>query len=858
MSAHGSGFRLDQPRLSTLLDQIEGGRIQLPEFQRGWVWRDFGIRSLIASVTLSYPIGAVMFMETGGDMRFATRPVEGAPDRGVTPEKLILDGQQRLTSLFLALRSGRAVETRNARGKAVERWYYLDLKAMVDPHGDRVDAIVGVPSSKVITEDIGRTIVLDLTTEDKEFAQGMMPLHVAFDPTASNNWLWQFGDRGEQQRTLARQVQLELARLHQYQVPVIELTRETPRQAICQVFENVNTGGVALTVFELLTATFAAELTDELRDAGWSLRKDWTEVRQPAMAQYRVLQGFSEADFLQAITLLVTWERQQAGGRPTGCKRKDLLELRLSDYLRVADRVVAGARTAARLLQRERVYDKRNLPYGSQMVPLAAICAALGTKAESDLIKRKLARWFWCGVFGELYGGSTETRFSLDMTQVIPWVTDPDAPEPRTVTDSSFDPNRLVSLRTRNSAAYKGVMAILLQAGSCDLMRGDPIELTTFFNESVDIHHVFPSAWCKRVGIGRERADSIVNKTPLSRQTNQSIGGRAPSRYLQGLEAHVSAGDLDGYLQTHLIAPALLRADDFDTYFRDRACRLLDAIEHKMGRPIQGRDSERVRERFGGPLVSQARSAPTVQGTLYDRYDILEELAGGAMAHAYRVLDRQADRVVFLKRAVMAGSLESDALHREASIYEKLMRARVPGVLEVLEIERDENSFALVTEYADGGTLSSYVNSASDGVLSGTETKRIASEVLATLRALHAVGVVHRDLKPGNVLRHADRWMLADFGIAKNTQRLMTNRTFQQTGSPGFAPPEQRAGAEAHPSADIYHFGKLVTFMLTGGTDPDVLTTPSWSSLVRGCTHRDASLRLEMGEVEALLAAVEC
>jgi len=113
MSTIGNTFRTGEPGLAELLNQVHTGDLQLPDFQRGWVWDDDHIRSLIASISLSYPIGSVMLLETGGDgARFRRRAVQGAPvHNGKKPAMLILDGQQRMTSLYLALRSGQTVPT---------------------------------------------------------------------------------------------------------------------------------------------------------------------------------------------------------------------------------------------------------------------------------------------------------------------------------------------------------------------------------------------------------------------------------------------------------------------------------------------------------------------------------------------------------------------------------------------------------------------------------------------------------------------------------------------------------------------------------------------------------------------------
>src|SRR4029453_7319288 len=114
--------------------------------------------------------------------------------------------------------------------------------------------------------------------------------------------------------------------------------------------------------------------------------------------------------------------------------------------------------------------------------------------------------------------------------------------------------------------------------GGNDFLSGDPIELTTYYETAVDIHHVFPRVYCERQGLDRQRWNSIVNKAPLSARTNRIIGGKAPSEDLRSLEKNhkVTPDSLDQILQTHLIEPGLIRKDAFDHFVQDRARRLLD------------------------------------------------------------------------------------------------------------------------------------------------------------------------------------------------------------------------------------------------------------------------------------------
>src|SRR5262249_40847385 len=145
-------FDSTKESLLDLLRSIRDGKTQLPDFQRGWVWDDEHICSLLASISLSYPIGAVMMLQTGNaDVRFKPRAVEGVKLNVLPePERLILDGQQRLTSLFQSLFLGQAVTTRDVRGNQIKRWYYLDIHKALSANGDRDEAIIGLPEDRKV------------------------------------------------------------------------------------------------------------------------------------------------------------------------------------------------------------------------------------------------------------------------------------------------------------------------------------------------------------------------------------------------------------------------------------------------------------------------------------------------------------------------------------------------------------------------------------------------------------------------------------------------------------------------------------------------------------------------------------
>jgi hypothetical protein len=587
-----TAFSSDKEFLHRILKDIADGKTQLPEFQRGWVWDDYHIRSLLASVSLSYPIGAVMMLETGNpDVKFKPRPIEGVDlEAGVNPDRYILDGQQRLTSLFQSVFLRKAVKTQDARGKSLDRLYYIRMKESLDPNGDREESIIGLPVDKKI-RNFRNEVLEDYTEIDSEYETLLFPLNQVFDSyqwRAGFNEYWKHAP--EKTKLFDEFENNILGAFKQYQVPVILLKKQTPKDAVCQVFEKVNTGGVSLTVFELMTATFAAEEFD--------LREDWEGERNATgkkvgdgrvdrLRKLGVLRGVSAPDFLATVTLLTTWKRKhEFPEAAVSCKRADILKLKLDDYKSWADMVTEGFERAARFLMREKVFGSNQLPYSTQLIPLAALYVALGGLAESDTVRKKLSQWYWCGVFGELYGSTVESRFAKDLPEVLAWINGGE--EPSTIQDCNFSPGRLHSLRTRRSAAYKGLSAILIRDGGLDFRTGDPIDVQLYFDDKIDIHHIFPQAFCKKKGIDSRRYESIVNKTPLSAKTNRIIGGRAPSDYLSRLSKStgIDHARLDEILRSHLVNDTAMKEDDFESHFHSREEALVQRIEQVTGKKI--------------------------------------------------------------------------------------------------------------------------------------------------------------------------------------------------------------------------------------------------------------------------------
>ena len=528
--------------LSQLLDEVNTGKTQLPEFQRDWTWDDGRICGIIASLSQGYPMGAIMRLQYGNpEIKFKYRTIKGVGELNVVPDFLVLDGQQRLTSIYQSMFSQQPVSTKTEKGKNnIERYYYLSMEKCMDKYEDRIEAVISVPSDRKIKENFDRDVKLNLSTQDKEYEQKMFPVNIIFDSNALLQW--QFG-----------------------------------------------------------YMTYYSGKSDELE-----LLKSF----QNDTLRTDLLDGIDETTFLTTVTLYTSYVDKQAGkdhARAVSCKKKDVLNLPYESYIANRDVVLDGYRIARNfLLQYQFVFRQRDLPYTTQLIPLAAICAYLGKSKcnEANTIKI-LSKWYWCGILGEMYGGANETRYANDMEDVIDEVFQRPNPA-RTINSAFFSATRLLTLQTRLSAAYKGVIALLYKEKCRDFMNDTTIDIVNSMLESPDIHHIFPEAYCVKMRIERKYYNSIVNKTPILPATNRSIGGRAPSEYTKNILKKVDGlteDVLKGRIESHCIDYKALITDDFHAYFIDRAKKLLGLIEKAMGKPVSDRDADTTVEQFGEKLV---------------------------------------------------------------------------------------------------------------------------------------------------------------------------------------------------------------------------------------------------------------
>ncbi len=626
------GFTTPTYDLEDLFSRIDRGDIQLPDFQRTFLWNVDQIRSVIVSVLRGYPIGALTALDARNEeIRLKPRPLTNIPTTVEQPGMLLLDGQQRLSTLYLSFQGDGVVKTVDFRQKRVVRKFYVDIAKAVESPIMPGEAVFAVDHAGVVKSHFAPSIPNGLRTREDAVKAHVIPVSALLSHEATDFLFDSLVDADDVWREkIKRFYDLIINPLAGYRVPIIRLGRETEMRAIGSIFSKVNTPGQHMAVIDLLSSVFAAE------DPSFQLHQDWERVRTE-LHRHPVLRGIHSTQFLTALSLLVNSRRKMASGH-----RSDILRLTLDDYRNAVQETVDAFEKAATFLTQRCMFQADQVPYTKQIIPLAVIIARasehgnpLAEQSKVDLLNR----WWWSGVFGELYGSpAVTTRMAYDVEQVTAWLaaegtsvseseqsasaeaseahgaegqegsdtahgdveardsvstsSRDDAPvasgravEPKTVRDAVFHESRLLSVDA-SSGVYKGILALLMGRGALDWRSSEPFTAETVRSLKPDFNRIFPKEWCLSHGIDPVLWRSILNRTPMGARTHDIIGDYSPQRYLARVQAKslLDNEEFDQVLASHCLNPQLLHEGNAVEFFNDRRARFLRMIEHAIGK----------------------------------------------------------------------------------------------------------------------------------------------------------------------------------------------------------------------------------------------------------------------------------
>ena len=551
-------FEDTNPRaLKDLLSEIHNRTTVLPDFQRNFVWEPSATQELIVSIASDYPAGSILRVRDAKRL-FAAREFEGAPPLdGANHTFLVLDGQQRLTSLYQAFYG------------VGEHRYFLSLDKLIE-EADFEEAIFHVRATTKWARDHE-----GFELQAKEL---LLPLSVLKDGAGGfSAWSLKVAQQ------LADKERIELGNallfgiqnkwidvIDKYHFPVVTLSDETEPDALCTIFETLNRTGVKLSVFELLTARFWPQ-NIKLRELWEKALNDYPVIADFAVEPYCVLQGIS-----------------LASRNAPSCKRSDVLNMSGSDISSWWEKVVCGLATGLEILRDDcKVMLPKWLPYQTMLPPLAAVLAQAGSPktAEAGAHREKLKQWFLCPVFGQVYESAANSKAAKDVVEVLQWLSDGDLPE--SVASFRFDPRVLCDVTPRQRAIYRGAICLILGGGARDFHTQAVITGKLMAEEGIDDHHIFPGGYLGDAVPARQR-DCVLNRTLIDRTTNQMIGSRAPSDYLAEVRS-TSGFPFEEVLDSHGLpvgADSPLLRDDYQAFLGLRQERMWQEIRRVTGATV--------------------------------------------------------------------------------------------------------------------------------------------------------------------------------------------------------------------------------------------------------------------------------
>jgi len=555
-------FEDTNPReLKEMLKQIESRDAALPDFQRDFVWDPNATQELIVSIANNYPAGSLLRIRNTHNY-FACREFQGAPPLdGQQVTYLVLDGQQRLTSLYQAFYG------------VGEHRYFLNLKKLMDG-ADFEECIVHFKANSRDAEKLG--------TPEVQAQDLVLPLSVLRGGAGDFlGWTLKVArklsgdERNELEDKLAEINEKWIHVIDDYNFPVVTLSDSTSAEAVCTIFETLNRTGVKLSPFELLTARFWPKNVN--------LRQLWakTSADFPIIADFWVDPYYS----LQVVALL---------SRSTpSCKRTDVLNLESSDIEQWWDSAAWGLAKALEMLRDDcGVLIPRWLPYTTALIPLAAVLGKLGLSGTPEVgaNKQKLTRWFWCSVFGQTYENAPNSQTAKDVAELLAWLTS-NGPPPETVDAFRFDPRMLSDTTYRQRALYRGVICLILSQGPRDFYSYDRLTAELLLEHNVEDHHIFPYAYLGRQNVPTRLRDCVLNRTLIDQVTNKRISDRAPSVYLDEIrrayeEKGLPGEAFEGLLSSHLLPvgpDSPLWRDDFEGFLAWRQEAIWQLIKKVTG-----------------------------------------------------------------------------------------------------------------------------------------------------------------------------------------------------------------------------------------------------------------------------------
>jgi hypothetical protein len=481
------------PRLASLLGDVQRGNIKIPVFQRAYVWNDEQIMSLLDSIYQGYPVGSLLLWSTkvllNHERNVGGFALPKTPED--YPVNYVLDGQQRLTSLYGVFNS-------DAETADTELANRFDV-SFVPEDETFVHSSAADPS-----RSINLRVILDTTKLLPELAR--------------------FED--DHKTRIANLTE----RFKDYEFPVVTI-KDRSNQEVCRVFQRINSSGTSLSTLELLAAWTWSDQFD--------LRSEITTLLDRLGDK-----GYAELDeglLMRCLSAIVL-------GRIDADELVDANPQSLIDGMTTLKQAIYAA---IDFLEKDlQIKNIVFLPFPIMLVPLVSFFAKKLKPSAAQFVG--LRRWFWHCAFTQRYKAGTNKLVMSDIESMAdlaignPIFDGLDF----VVSESLFKKTWRI-----NSTAAKAAICLLAQHGPRSFLNGTAVNLsdTMAAYNAREFHHVYPKGYLAELGIGFHEANIIANVCMLTSSDNRTITDRPPAEYF----ADIPAAQRDGIFASALISPEL-------------------------------------------------------------------------------------------------------------------------------------------------------------------------------------------------------------------------------------------------------------------------------------------------------------
>jgi len=562
-------MQVQQRKLPSLLDDVRTGKLVIPDFQRDFVWTRKQVEELLNSVVNGYFVGTLLLLESPtSDLRFAPRLIPGVTADPKTHASIayILDGQQRMTSLFYAFQEP-AIPLQD---EPLPTRFFLNLNGNevvgVQKIDDLVRRLYPDKEARKMLEKFSELLIQSTGVDIQRFPS-MASLASAEALTAylgTRATSIEAGKRDELNRLLQS--------ILDYEIAVVTLPFDTPDDEIVSTFERINRLGTRLDIFDLAVARYYP-LGIRLNDLKQKIESSSGPV---------AILEFLEPDALLRVMALT------GGSEPKNKNLLGLVDLRGDRNKAQAEfysRWESSRQSLEKAIVRMRdVYGavklraKKNrislIPYTSLAVPLAALLREAELLGSTKAFYDKIDRWYWTAVFSGRYAHAVESQSYSDYKAVAAWLRS-DVAVPDLAVDAA---NVITEIRkaSRTSALAKAFYNLVILNGSTDFITGQPVRM-----EDCEVDHLFPAS---KYPAG---AKNIFNLSVIHKDTNRKKSDKLPSDFLKiCLDSHSGDGaSLAATMKAHFVSAEALKAmeaNNLDAFTSAREVAFQSALAQRV------------------------------------------------------------------------------------------------------------------------------------------------------------------------------------------------------------------------------------------------------------------------------------